>query len=141
MGKFTKNVTRYSCLIALIILIMNANAQNKIGRTELLNTIFTERTISSVKIMDIEFQPGQKGAYHKHPCPIVGYIVSGTCLFQVEGDSAKVIRTGEAFYEPAGIPIVHFDNHSLNEPLKFVAFYLLNGENELIEILHPQEEN
>ena len=31
--------------------------------------------------------------------------------------------------------ILHFDNHSDTEPMVFVAFYLLNGEQKLIEML------
>jgi quercetin dioxygenase-like cupin family protein len=114
---------------------MDANAQNKIVRNELLNANIGGRTISSIKIVEIEFQAGQKGAYHKHPCPVAGYIVSGSCLVQVEGEPAKVLKARDAFFEPAETPIVHFDNYSDKEPMKFIAYYLLNGEKELIELL------
>jgi hypothetical protein len=36
---------------------------------------------------------------HLHPCPVVGYIVSGKVLFQVEGEEKKTLNQGEAFYE------------------------------------------
>ena len=41
---------------------------------------------------------------------------------------------GSAFFEPADARILHFDNHSDTEPMVFVAFYLLNGEQKLIEM-------
>jgi quercetin dioxygenase-like cupin family protein len=109
--------------------------QNKIERKELLLAPIGSRTISTVDIKEVTMPPGQKGAYHNHPCPVVGHVVSGSILFQLEGDSAKVLKAGEAFYEPAGTPIVHFDNASETEPLKFIAYYLLNGEKELIKLL------
>lgn len=138
MSSFTKFAKRYSCLLILITLFMDANAQNKIVRNELLNANIEGRTISSVKIVEIEFPAGQKGVYHKHPCPVVGYIVAGNCLLQVEGEPAKILTTGDAFYEPAETPIIHFDNYSDKEPMKFIAYYLLNGEKDLIELLPPK---
>ena len=140
MESFTKFVKHYSCVVILITLFMDANAQNKIIRNELLNTNIGKRTISFVKVVEIEFQPGQKGAYHKHPCPTLGHIVSGSCLIQIEGEPVKILKTGDTFYEPAETPIVHFDNYSDKDPLKFIVYYLLNGEKDLIELLPPKSE-
>jgi|WetSurMetagenome_2_1015567.scaffolds.fasta_scaffold399525_1 quercetin dioxygenase-like cupin family protein len=122
-------------ILSLIIILGNSMAQNKIERKELLLVPIGSRTISTVDIKEVTMPPGQKGAYHNHPCPVVGHIVSGSVLFQVEGDSVKVLKAGEAFYEPAQKPIVHFDNASDTEPLIFIAYYLLNGEKDLIKLL------
>ena len=125
----------YSVLIVLMILFMEANAQNKVVRKKLLNVHIEERTVSEVKIVEIEFTAGQKAPLHKHPCPVIGSIVQGVCLVQIEGEPAKVLKAGDAFYEPANTPIIHFDNNSEKEPMKFIAYYLLNDEKELIELL------
>ncbi|MCB9012684.1 MAG: cupin domain-containing protein [Bacteroidales bacterium] len=114
---------------------MEANAQNKIVRNELLDAQFEERTVSKVKVVEIEFPAGQKAPLHKHPCPVIGSIVEGECLVQVEGEPAKVLKAGDAFYEPADTPIIHFDNYSEKEPMKFIAYYLLKDEKDLIELL------
>ncbi|MDX5422251.1 MAG: cupin domain-containing protein [Hymenobacteraceae bacterium] len=108
-------------------------------RTDLLQANLQERVISSVKVIEVEFEAGQKGPYHRHPCPVVGYIVEGTCLMQVEGEPARILKAGEAFYEPAHTPIVHFDNYSDSKPMKFIAYYLLHGKEELIELLPDKE--
>lgn len=113
-------------------------SQTQIVRNDLLTANIKSKTVSKINIMEINFPPGQKAAYHKHPCPIVGYIVSGEILLQVEGDSAKVLKAGDAFYEPAETPIIHFDNYSETVPASFIAFYLTDKEKELIEIL-PQK--
>ncbi len=131
----------YSVLIVIIIFGMEANAQNKVVRKELLNVQLRERTISEVKIVEIDFEAGQKAPLHKHPCPVIGSIVQGQCLVQVEGEPAKVLKAGDAFYEPADTPILHFDNYSEKEPMKFIAYYLLNDEKELIELLPNRQEN
>jgi quercetin dioxygenase-like cupin family protein len=62
--------------------------------------------------------------------------VEGAALVEVEGKEPQVLRTGEAFYEPAMTRILHFDNHSADVPMRFVAFYLLNGKQNLIEFIY-----
>jgi len=123
----------------LMLLSMETNAQNNINRKELLNAVIGERTISSVKVVEIEFSAGQKAPYHKHPCPVVGTIIAGTCLVQVEGKEPQILKAGDAFYEPADTPIVHFDNYSETEPMRFVAYYLSHEEKELTEILQVKK--
>ncbi len=67
---------------------------------------------------------------------MVGYVAAGAIRFQVEGAAEQILRAGDAFHEPAGAPIAHFDNASKHEPATFVAFYLLAaGEDRLIEML------
>ncbi len=132
--------TKIVLVLILIVSIMEANAQNKIVRNELQNINVGKREIFSVKIVEIEFQAGQKAPLHKHPCPIVGQIVSGTCLVQIEGEKPQVLKSGDTFYEPAETPVIHFDNYSETEPMKFVAYYLTNGEKDLIEILETKKE-
>ena len=127
-------------VLILIVSIMEANAQNEIKRNVLLDINVGKTKVSSVKILEIEFMAGQKAPYHQHPCPIVGQIVSGTCLVQIEGEKPKVLKSGDTFYEPAKTPVIHFDNYSETEPMKFVAYYLTNGELDLIEILETKKE-
>ena len=68
---------------------------------------------------------------------MAGYIVRGSVLFQVEGESPKTLRAGDAFFEPPGRKILHFDNPSSTEPMTFIAFYLLADEKE--ELIHMLE--
>lgn len=134
--EFISDMLKHALLgLTLMLLSMETNAQNNMNRKELLNAVIGDRTISSVKIVEIEFSAGQKAPYHKHPCPVVGTIIAGTCLVQVEGKEPQILKAGDAFYEPADTPIVHFDNYSETEPMRFVAYYLSHEEKELTEIL------
>jgi len=117
---------------------MNKDENQEIDRSGLLDIGFPKRDLSSVKAVQITFPPGQKAPLHSHPCPVVGIITCGTCLLQVKGKPEQVINAGESFYEPADTPITHFDNYSDNEPMIFVAFYLKDGEQELIELLSEE---
>lgn len=72
-----------------ILICISSEGQDKIVRKELMTADIGDRVIKKVDAREINFQPGQKAGYHKHPCPVVGYIVSGSVLFQVEGDILK----------------------------------------------------
>jgi hypothetical protein len=47
----------------------------------------------------------------------------------------QTIHAGEVCYEPADTVIEHFDNASDHVLAKFIPYYLLNGQKELIEML------
>ena len=117
-----------------------AGMQTPIVRRQLMLAHFDARPISKVDIREINLAPGQKGPLHKHPCPVVGYIVSGSIYFQVKGDSAIILKAGDPFYEPAGIVISHFDNASGAAPAKFILNYLMNTEKEFIILLDDKEQ-
>jgi quercetin dioxygenase-like cupin family protein len=133
------NAYRLKIITTFLVIFITANAmaQDKIIRKELLTADVGTLQIRKVDVREIDFQPGQKTGYHKHPCPVVSYIVSGSVLFQIEGDTVRTLKAGEVIYEPANTPIAHYDNASQTEPLKFVAYYLINKETVLIEML-PQ---
>jgi quercetin dioxygenase-like cupin family protein len=115
-------------------LTVTSMAQQAVTRKQLLTKELAARTISKVDVKEIIMEPLQKGGLHKHPCPVFGYVAEGTLLFQIQGQEPETLKKGDAFYEPADTAIAHFDNAS-NEPLKFIAFYLTNGEKQLIEML------
>jgi len=105
-----------------------------IFRKPLLNVPFASKTITSVDVREIRFGPWQKTGRHKHPCPVIGYVVEGTAVLEVEGEASVVIPAGSSFYEPADKVIARFDNAG-DAPMTFVAHYLLQGSQELIEML------
>ncbi|MGN8069751.1 cupin domain-containing protein [Mucilaginibacter sp. 22184] len=109
--------------------------KDSIIRKRIFMAEFPVRSVSSVDVREITFKPKQKTGRHQHPIPVMGYIASGTVLFEADGQRARILHAGDAFYEPANTTIEHFDNQSDTEPLKFVAYYLLNGETELIKMM------
>jgi quercetin dioxygenase-like cupin family protein len=106
-----------------------------IVRRPLLSVALGDRNISKVEVREIVFQPGQQTGRHLHPCPVVGYIAEGTAVLQIDGEAPLTLPTGSAFHEPAKATIVRFNNASETAPMKFIAYYLLDGEQELIQML------
>jgi quercetin dioxygenase-like cupin family protein len=112
--------------------------KDTIVRRHLLSAALGSRTVTQVEVREIIFAPGQQTGRHSHPCPVVGYIAEGTALFQREGEpEAQTLKAGSAFHEPADAVIARFDNASSSQPMKFIAYYLLNGDQPLIQML-PQ---
>lgn len=67
----------------------------------------------------VEFSPGSAGAPpHKHPGgPAFGYVLEGEMLFELEGHPPRVIRAGEAFWEPGG-DIIHYSDANNRDDIK-----------------------
>ncbi len=106
-----------------------------IERQQLIIAALGSRRVTSVDVRSITLAPGQKSGRHLHPCPVVGYIARGTGFYQVEGEPAELLPVGSAFYEPAQRVIADFGNASDVTLLTFIAFYLLDGEQDLITML------
>jgi quercetin dioxygenase-like cupin family protein len=104
-----------------------------VSRKDLSTILLGNQTISKVEAKEVYMGEGQKAAYHSHPCNVVGYVVSGSVLYQEEGKEAVILNKREVFFEPKNKRIVHFDNASETEPLVFIAYYLLEGDESLIE--------
>ena len=112
-----------------------AQEKQSASRKDLMTAILSSQEVSKVEIKEVTMPAGAAAAYHLHPCPVVGYIVSGKVLFQEEGKKPVILKTGDAFYEPKNKAIMHFDNASDTDPLVFIAFYLKQGNEDLITLL------
>jgi quercetin dioxygenase-like cupin family protein len=66
----------------------------------------------------------------------VGVVTAGSFVFQPEGQAERLLKTGDSFFEPAGHPILRFDNASATDPAEIVCFYLTDGpDRPAIEML------
>lgn len=108
--------------------------QKQPSRKDLLNALVNQK-VSIVEIKEVTMPEGQKAPKHLHPCPVLGYVVSGNVLFQIEGEESRILKEGDAFYEPKNKTILHFDNALQDKPLTFIAFYLKEENEENIKIL------
>ena len=67
----------------------------------------------------VEFPPGSAGAPpHRHPSgPAFGYVLEGEMLFELEGEPPRVVRAGEAFWEPGG-DVIHYSDANNRDDIK-----------------------
>lgn len=52
--------------------------------------------------VEVTLEAGQAGSPHRHPGPVLGYVLEGEYEWAVDDQEAKVLKAGETFYEPAG---------------------------------------
>lgn len=81
-----------------------------------------------VEVRRIRILAGHAAGRHVHNGPVVGSVVEGSVLFQVEGEPEIILRPGDVFYEPAGVPIAHFD--ARDEDVTFLAYFPLTAGQE-----------
>ena len=103
-----------------------------IRRTKLL-THPVHHNPDRVEAYRVELPPGQPAGPHAHPGSVAGYVESGLIAFERDGHPARELRPGDVFFEPAGAAIHRFDNASASQPATFIAFYLLTGDQPLIQ--------
>jgi len=131
---YQQHLQHYSaCFLFTLSKIMSQ--QNEIIRKD-LQLVLMDQKVKTVEIQEITLSPGQIAPKHLHPCPVVGYIKSGSVYFQIEGQDAVILKEGESFYEPKNTNILHFDNASKDKPLTFIAFYLKENKEANIKIIH-----
>jgi quercetin dioxygenase-like cupin family protein len=81
-----------------------------------------------VSIVEVTYAPGAESRPHTHPCPVIGYVVSGHYRSGVKGGEERVYAPGETFYEaPNGVHVVS-RNASGKEPTKFLAYFLCDHD-------------
>ena len=63
---------------------------------------------SDVMTATIELPPSDQGTPpHRHSGPVFGYMLEGEMIFELEGEPERLIKAGEAFWEPGG-DLIHY---------------------------------
>lgn len=74
-----------------------------------------------VTVSYVDFTPGRKGHVHHHAGFVLAYVLDGAILNKVSGQTERVYRKGEMFYEPPGSTHQVSDNASATEPARLLA--------------------
>src|SRR6476620_10672135 len=53
----------------------------------------------AVTVVDVVYEPGGANAAHRHPCPVVGYVLEGALRMQIGGQPETIYQAGETFFE------------------------------------------
>jgi quercetin dioxygenase-like cupin family protein len=96
---------------------------------------------SHVTTATIELPPGDPGSPpHRHSGPVFGYLLEGEMLFELEGEPPRVIRAGEAFWEPGG-DVIHYQagNHLADRATKFLVVMVCAPGQEMLTLVGPDE--
>lgn len=108
---------------------MDPVADQPLSRVIVLNALLprvkpTQRVEGRLITMAANFAAGA----HVHNGPVVGNIVSGSVVYQIDGEAERILRAGDVFYEPEGARIMRFD--ALDEGAQFFGWFLLEEGDE-----------
>jgi quercetin dioxygenase-like cupin family protein len=77
--------------------------------------------------------PGQQSTAHRHPGFVLGYVIEGKLRFQVAGQSERIVRSGETFWEPPGVVHRVAESASPDRPVRFLAIVIADSGKPLVE--------
>lgn len=83
---------------------------------------------TTATVVEVTLAPGQAGAPHRHPGPVIVYVVEGTYELGIDDQPTKIFKAGESFYEPSGCLHRVSRNPSSKEQTRLVAV-----------VIHPRE--
>lgn len=96
---------------------------------------------SHVMTVNIVLEPGSAGSPpHRHSGPVFGYLVEGELIYELEGEPERVIRAGEAFWEPGG-DVIHYQaaNNLTDAPTSFIAVMICAPGQEMLTYVSTDE--
>jgi quercetin dioxygenase-like cupin family protein len=84
-----------------------------------------------VHAIEVTYPPGATSTAHRHPCPVVGYMVSGVMRMQVSDGPLTDYKAGETFVEmPTDVHRLA-TNPSTDTPAVFLATFVCDKETPL----------
>ena len=82
-------------------------------------------------VLEVTYAAGGFSRPHRHPCPVIGYVVEGALRTRVDDAPETIVHAGETFYElPNGVHRLSA-NASEKEHVRFLAFFLCDNDQPL----------
>jgi quercetin dioxygenase-like cupin family protein len=95
-----------------------------------------------VMTMVVKWPPGDLGlAPHRHPGgPCFGYVLEGEMVFELDGAPPRVIKAGEAFWEPGG-DVIHYQdgNNRTDIPLRYLVTMIMAPGQPMLVLVDDDE--
>jgi quercetin dioxygenase-like cupin family protein len=84
-------------------------------------------------LVELSFTPGVSVPEHRHPGPILGYVVDGQMRTAINYQPDQIIPAGGTFFEPHGALHTSFSSANPDEPVRAVAFLVVPSGSPLTE--------
>ncbi len=116
---------------------MSSETEQPVSRETVLDVpLVPTREMHRIEVRRIRIAPGHAAGLHVHNGPVVGSIVEGSVIYQIEGEPESVLGPGEVFFEPEGARIARFD--AGEDGVTFLAYFPL-GLGQDAELSFPEE--
>ena len=84
-------------------------------------------------LVELNFAPGVSVPEHRHPGPILGYVVDGQMRTAINHEADQIIPAGGTFFEPHGALHSSFRSANPDAPVRAVAFLVVPSGSPLTE--------
>jgi quercetin dioxygenase-like cupin family protein len=79
-----------------------------------------------VVLVQLNSPPGiSSGPGHRHPGPVLGYVVEGQARFGINNDPPQVVPAGGTFFEPSGAVHTAGGSATPDAPARILAFMVV----------------
>jgi quercetin dioxygenase-like cupin family protein len=92
-----------------------------------------------VTVVEVTLKPGQACEPHRHPGPVIGYVLEGEYELGIDDQPSKVFKAGETFYEPTGCLHRVSKNPAGKGNTRVLAVVLHPRDAKQIEIPEPKK--
>jgi quercetin dioxygenase-like cupin family protein len=76
-------------------------------------------------LAELNFAPGVQVPAHRHPGPIVGFVVDGQLRTAIDHQPDQIVAPGGTFFEPHGALHTAFSSAKPDAPVRAVAFLVV----------------
>ena len=84
-----------------------------------------------VHAIQVTYPPGATSSAHRHPCPVFGYMISGTMRMQVSDQPPAEYKAGDSFSEMPTDVHRMATNPSADTPAVFLATFVCDTDTPL----------
>lgn len=115
---------------------MTTGTGGSVVRTVVLDAhLPAPREVERIEVRRITMPPGCPAGLHVHNGPVVGSVLTGSVVFQIEGGPETTLAPGDVFFEPEGARIARFD--AGDEGVTFLGYFPV-GPGETPEMTFPE---
>lgn len=72
----------------------------------------------------VVLSPGEAVPAHRHNADVFVYVLEGSIVTQVKGQTSQTVHSGEAFYESPGDVHIASRNPSATQPVRLLVFFV-----------------
>ena len=91
-------------------------------------------------VVEVTLGPGQAGEPHRHPGPVIGYVLEGEYQWAIDDQPAKTFKAGDTFHEPTRCLHRVSKNPAAKGNTRVLAVVLHPRDDRQITIPEPKKE-
>lgn len=123
------NLRAAVCVLGTVILLNGALGRAEEAKDDEIVTPLMAKELTGIGdkealMLTVEYLPGGASLPHRHDSHVFVYVLEGSLVTQVAGQSAVTLKSGQTFYENPQDIHTKSANASATEPVKFLVFMI-----------------